>query len=109
MGNAINTGSFGAGLGDVSALKAAMSRRGIDAGILDQVSAAAPGPNTPVAPPLPADAGQIAPAPTPEETAASVGPLKPTVRTGEMEIALNAMKGVIDTENKIARATLVGI
>ena len=38
-----NTGSFGAALGGIDALKASMQSRGIDTSVLDQVSAAAPG------------------------------------------------------------------
>ena len=104
-----NTGSFASAIGGAGALKAAMDRRGIDSSILDQVSPAGGG--SPVAPPLPAGTPQIAPtgSPSPEAVAGSVDPLKPVVRSGEMEIALKALAGTVDTENKIAKATLAGL
>ena len=107
--NMQNTGSFAAQLGDVSALKQAMERRGIDTSVLDQVSAAAPTGPTPTAPPVPETSPQIgtmAPAPSPR---AGVGePQKVPFRSGEAEIALRAMQGVIKTESKIAEA-IVGL
>lgn len=103
-----NTGGFGAAIGGVDALKEAMGRRGIDASLLDQISPAAPGPQSPVAPPLPTDAGRVAPA-VGGAPVAPTGVEKIPFRSGEAEIAIKALKSVVDTENKIAEAALVGI
>ena len=98
-----NTGSFGAATGGTQALKNAMGRRGMDAGILDQVSASAPTGPSPVAPDVQGGnvgiqaVGQAAPQPTQAQT-----------RSGEMEIALKSLSGVVKTESKIAEA-LVGL
>jgi len=102
-----NTGSFGASLGGVDALKAAMQRRGMDAGIIDQMSASAPGGGSPVAAPV-QESSQVAPSinQTLQASPSGAGQPKVPTRSGEMDIALKAMKGVIDTENKIAKASL---
>jgi len=94
------TGSFGAGLGGVQALKSAMQRRGIDSSILDQVSGAAPS--------GPSPAPGIAPTNDiglPQTQLAQ--PAKVPARSGEMEIAIQALAGVVKTENKIAESTLI--
>lgn len=103
-----NTGGFGAAIGGADALKQAMQRRGIDASLLDQVSPAAPGPQSPVAPALPADAGGMAP-PAPGGVPVAPAAEKVPFRSGEAEIAIKALKSVVDTENKIAEAALAGI
>ena len=105
MANGQNTGSFGSPIGDVSALKQAMERRGMDSSILDQVSSAAPGPQTPVAPNIPdtnPQVGAVAQEPTPPPQQQE--PQAPPPRSGEMEIALNALKDVVKTESDIAEA-----
>lgn len=94
------TGSFGANLGGLQALKNAMARRGIDSSMLDQVSASAPSGPSDMAGGMPQTT--IGPRPTPQGT---VQP-KVMARSGEMEIALKALAGTVDTENKIARASL---
>ncbi|HEC64385.1 MAG TPA: hypothetical protein ENI23_03740 [bacterium] len=100
-----NTGSFGATIGGADALKASMGRRGIDASLLDQISPAAPTGPSEVAPALPADAGVPSPV-TGGAPAAPTGAEKVPFRSGEAEIAIKALKSVIDTENKIAEAVL---
>jgi len=102
-----NTGSFGAAIGGVDALKAAMQRRGMDAGIVDQMSASAPGGGSPVAAPV-QGSSQVAPSidQTLQAPPSGGGQPKAQTRSGEMDIALKAMKGVIDTENKIAQASI---
>jgi hypothetical protein len=99
-----NTGSFGVGLGDISALKQAMSRRGIDASILDSVSASAPTGATNVAPALPEGVG-IAPE---QQAATQVPATQPQqeFRSAEMSLALKAMNSVISTENSIVKQAL---
>ncbi|MHC4269142.1 MAG: hypothetical protein ACYSWS_00845 [Planctomycetota bacterium] len=97
-----NTGSFGAATGGTDALKAAMERRGMDASVLDQVSASAPTGPSPV-PGVPAETNIMTQTPQLPQT-----PKAPEVqpRSGEMNIALKAMDSVIKTENKIAEQVL---
>ena len=105
-----NMGSFGAALGGADALKAAMQKRGMDASVLDQVSASAPTGPSPVAPNIPA--GASSPAGTMAEQAvgqpAPEAPAAPNQmpRSAEMDIALKALAGTVKTENKIAEASL---
>ena len=101
-----NTGSFGANLGGISALKQAMSRRGLDASVLDQVSAAAP--TEQVAPSaVPANAPQIG---SVEGVAAQAAgqPQQAEVpfRSGEAQIALEALADTAKTESDIAKNIL---
>lgn len=98
----LQTGSFGAGLGGIQALKQAMQRRGIDSSILDQVSASAP--SGPSAVPGIAPTNDIG---IPQTPAQSIQPAKVPARSGEMEIAIQALAGVVKTENKIAESTLI--
>ena len=100
------TGSFGNSIGGAGALKAAMQRRGIDSSILDQVSPASAGPQSPVSPAIPQDAPNVAPSidqtlQPPQQTAS-----KQPARSAEMDIALKALSGVVKTESKIAEASL---
>ena len=102
-------GGFGQGLGDISALKAAMSRRGVDTAVLDQISPAAPGPTSPVASTLPEGTPNIsgteravAEATTPALTKQPGIPF----RSAEMELSLKALRSVVDTESKIAELSL---
>ena len=107
-----NTGSFGSAIGGVDALKAAMQRRGIDTGILDQITPGAPGPASPVAPQVPQTNPQVGNIPQGgqtavlgPETAMGAGPNE-DFRSAEMAISLKALKGVVDTENAIAKSAL---
>ena|SRR3990167_7495544 len=108
MPDNINTGSFGAAIGDVGPLKNAMQRRGMDASILDQVSpSAAIGPtsvagNVQGQIPMGGEAGAT-PGTLSQGTAEQV--VSP-VRSGEMEIALKALASVAKTESKIAEAAI---
>lgn len=97
-------GSFGAAIGGGDALKAAMQKRGMDVGALQQMSASAPGGQ----PPIPTSIDQSAPNVMPSPQQAINPPQEPRAqpRSAEMEIALKALKGVVDTENKIAQAAL---
>ena len=104
-----NLGSFGAAIGGGDALKAAMQRRGVDTSLLDQISPAAPGGPSEVAPALPTDAGIPS-----QVTGAVAGVPAPAIekapfRSGEAEIALKALAQTVRIENKIAEAALVGI
>lgn len=96
-----NTGSFGADLGGIQALKESMKRRGIDSSILDQVSASAPS--------GPSESPGIAPTNDiglPQTPTPSPQPTVTPTRSGEMDIALKALAGTVKTENKIAESTL---
>lgn len=108
MAEGANTGSFGVGLGGVQALKQAMQRRGIDASVLDQVSPAAPGEQSPVPTPVPQTNPQVGSVPQAVPTAPTGpgGQPPPQSRTGEMDIALKALAGTVKTENKIAESQL---
>lgn len=102
-----NTGSFGAGLGGIDALKAAMQKRGIDASILDQVSASAPTGASAVAPNVPQDANNVM-----TQTASSAvggSNSKTPFRSAESEISLKALRDVAKTEAKIAELSVQGI
>lgn len=100
-----NSGSFGSVLGGGEFLKAAMQRRGIDTGVLDQMSPAVGG--SPVSPDVPQGAPNIGPSPsqvmTDQTPQAQPGA---SSRSAEMDIALKALAGTVKTENKIAEATL---
>ncbi len=101
-----NTGSFGAAIGGSGALTAALEKRGMDAGLLDQVSPTAPSGPSEVAPGIPADAGGGIPQPAaPQAPQASQQP-EQAFRSAEMSIALKALNGVVSTESKIAKALL---
>lgn len=108
-----NTGSFGAALGGIDALKASMQSRGIDTSALDQVSAAAPGEQRSPGS-LPSNVPQLSSSdqmvandiaqpqlPTPQ----TLNP-QAQFRSAEAEIATKALKSVIDTDNAIAKQSL---
>ena len=106
-----NMGSFGTSLGDTSSLRAAMQKRGIDASILDQISPAASGAPSQVAPAIPQTNPNIGT--TDQQVASQAVPSTPApvtakipFRSAEMEIATKAMAGVISTENEIVKSTL---
>jgi hypothetical protein len=102
-----NTGSFAGNLGDVSALKQAMARRGMDASILDQVSASAPTGATAVAPALPEGAGiGIPQQQAPSQVPSTQTPDAPPFRSSEMSLALKALDSVVKTENSIIKSAL---
>lgn len=98
-----NTGSFGAGLGGTSALKQAMQRRGLDASVLDQVSAAAPGEQ--VMPPAVSGSGPQVGDIASQAVGQAEEPKVP-FRSAEMETSLKALEGTVKTENKIAESML---
>lgn len=100
-----NTGSFGAGLGGIDALKAAMQKRGMDASVLDQVSASAPTGPSAVAPAIGQDANNVM-SQTPQAPQEIAGEQGPQTRSGEMEIALKALAQTVSTENTIAKQAL---
>jgi hypothetical protein len=99
-----STGSFATDLGGVQSLKAAMQRRGVDAGILDQVSAASPTGPSEVAP-APTGAPSIS-APQVQTPAVTEKTPQAPFRSGEAEIALKALAGVAKIEADIAKSTL---
>ena len=104
----VGTGQFGQAIGGADALKAAMSRRGIDTSMLDQISPAAPGPESPVAPALPEGTQIGAPQqqlPT-QPTGGAPGPQEQPFRSSEMALALKAMNSVISTENSVIKSAL---
>ena len=101
-----NTGSFGAAIGGSGALTAALEKRGMDAGLLDQVSPTAPSGPSEVAPGIPANVGGGGGIPQPQAPAPEAAAQGPIFRSGEMEIALKALNGVVSTESKIAKALL---
>ena len=105
----IGEGQFGQAIGGGDALRASMERRGMDVSVLDTISPAAPGPQSPVAPNLPEGAG-VGGGALPEQAVATtaVGGKPPPIpfRSGEMEISLKALKSVVDTESKIAELSL---
>lgn len=105
--NQPNRGSFGAAIGGSGALKQAMERRGIDVGLLEQVSPVAPTAPSEVAPALPADTGGVAP--PGGVPAIPAGVEKAPFRSGEAEIAIKSLAQVARTESKIAEAALIGI
>ena len=99
-----NQGSFGVATGGQEALKNAMQKRGLDISVLDQVSAGAPG----VQPPIPGTIPEGTPnlAPSIDQTLQAPQEAPAQTRSAEMDIALKALKGTVDTENKIAKASL---
>lgn len=103
-----NRGSFGAGvLGDTSALREALSSRGLSSSVLDQVSNVAPSGPSNVAPAIPQTdpslaLGQAQPA-TAQQTTPQ-GPQSPAFRSSEAEIAIKSMQGVVKSEQKIAES-----
>ena len=99
-------GQFGQAIGGGDALRQAMSRRGIDTSMLDTISPAAPGPESPVAPALPEGAGVGAPGP--QLPTQPTGAPKPEqeFRSAEMSLALKAMNSVISTENSVVKQAL---
>jgi len=103
-----NTGQFGIGLGGIQALKAAMQKRGMNASVLDQVSASAPAGPSQVAPPVPQTNPQVGAMPpaTPQAGPTTQKPTPPAARSEEMSIALQALAGTVKTENKIAESQL---
>ena len=101
----LNPGQFGAAIGGSAAIRSAMQRRGIDASVLDQISPAAPGGPSPVAPGVPTTNPQVGAIPSPRPSPAA-GPAAPPSRSGEMDIALKALAGTVRTENKIAESQL---
>lgn len=107
----IGGGQFAQAIGGGDVLRAAMARRGIDTSVLDQVSPAAGGAPSPVAPALPEGVGGV----TPEQQVAdqAVGgvpaeatPQSAPFRSSEMEISLKALNSVVSTENSIIKQAL---
>ena len=99
-----NTGSFGAATGGTDALRAAMERRGMDASILDQVSASSPTGPSEVPGQVP-DTNVMQQAPAMEAVGQATKPETPFA-SGEMELSLKALKSVVDTENAVKKATI---
>lgn len=94
----IGGGQFGQAIGGVDALRQAFSRRNVDASVLDQVSASSP-------------TGPAQTLPAPENNVMNQAPQAPQqeqapFRSGEMEIALKALKSTVDTENTLAKQAL---
>ena len=86
--------SFGAAIGGGGALKEAMTRRGIDASVLDQQSPAAGGSSVPMGVPTTnPDVGSM--------PSSAVAP--PKEEDNELKIALKAMSGFIGSEGKLRR------
>jgi len=94
------TGSFGASIGGSNSLKQAMSRRGIDASVLDQQSPASVGGQSAVPTSVPVTNPSIGTTPSAEVT-------PPKQDDSELKIALKAMSGFIGSEGKLRR-DLVG-
>ena len=99
-----NTGSFGAATGGTDALRAAMERRGLDASILDQVSASSP--TGPSEVPGQVPEANVMQSPSMEAVGQATGGQEPPVRSGEMGIALKALAQTVSTENTIAKSAL---
>jgi len=108
-----SSGSFGNALGGGSALAAALKKRGMSIPALEQTSPAAPGTSN-LPPNITTEVSQIGgmAGQTPESIAATTlgeapaVPGTPPARSFEAEISLKALKNTLDTENKIARASL---
>ena len=98
-----NTGSFGAATGGTDALRAAMERRGLDASILDQVSASSPTGPSEVPGQVPET--NVMQSPSMEAVGQATKPETPFT-SGEMELSLKALKSVVDTENAVKKATI---
>ena len=105
-----NTGSFGIGLGDISALKESFARRGMDASILDQVSSASAG----GAPPIPEAPPTTNPSVgTPQEAGAALAPEgvsqgapQPQEPDTDLRIALTALTKFVGDESKLKKDVL---
>lgn len=97
-----NTGSFGAPLGGIDALKQAMQRRGISIPAIEQMSASAPGEQ--VAPPSISEAPQVGNIES--QVAGQVEEPEQKFRSAEMDTALNALAKVATTESDIAKNAL---
>jgi len=102
-----NTGSFGAATGGTDALKAAMSRRGLNVSALDQTSAGSAQGISNVAPAVPQGAPNMGISPE-QALQPAIGPqtAEQSTRSAEMDIALKALAGVVKTESKIAETVL---
>lgn len=101
----VGGGQFGTAIGGADALRAALERRGVSGSVLDAMSPAAGGTEMP--PNLPQDAGGFA-SPEPQmgidEQAVGQAAQTPQARSFEMQVSLSALKGVVDSERKIAEA-----
>jgi len=93
------TGSFGAATGGSAALKAAMSRRGIDTSVLDQMS--------------PGSVAGASPVPTGVEGSPNVGQTPQVGVTAptkepdtDMKIALKALAGVVKNEGELKKTVI---
>src|SRR3990172_2250401 len=93
------TGSFGAATGGRGGLKAAMSRRGIDASVLDQMS--------------PGSVAGTSPMPTGVEVSPNVGQAPQAGVTAptkepdtDMKIALKALAGVVKNEGGLKKTVV---
>ncbi len=95
-----NTGSFAAGLGDVSALKQAMARKGMDVSVLEGISGAAPTGPTSVAPRLPQTTPNVG---VPQQ---AVQP--PKEPESDVRIALKALGSFITSEGKVKEIVAKG-
>lgn len=85
-----------------------MQKRGLDASVLDQVSAAAPGQqNAPAAVPTTnPQVGGVEQQVAGQAAGVPAGQPKTPFRSAEMEISLKALQNTVNTENKIAEAVL---
>lgn len=101
----VGGGRFGEAIGGGDALRAALQRRNIDPALIEQVSNQAPtGPSN-----LPAPVPQGAPnvsLPPDQSLQTSSQAQEGNFRSGEMQVALQALADVVKTEQKIARDAL---
>ena len=95
---------FGSAIGGGEALKAAMQRRGVDVGILNQISPTAPtAPTSAPPPPVPQSApSALPPTTTPQLPAQTVGGILPS--SGEAMILVKALDSRLKTLSKIDEA-----
>jgi len=101
-----NTGSFGIGLGGIQALKEATKRRGIDIPQLESMSAAAPGIQVApsAVPTTNPQIGNVEQNVATQALGAPTTPGTPPARSWEAQISISALKGVAESERKIAES-----
>lgn len=95
-----NTGSFGQGLGDTSALREALTRRGINPGVLNQQSEAAAGPT----PPGPPSEMTTANAAMPQAMGAPQ-PAQPQPDS-DVTLAVKALSGLIKSDQDLKKGAM---
>lgn len=97
----INTGSFASSIGGSSAIKQALLRRGMGAGILDQQSPASAGGGTPIPAAMPAPQGPSTMGISPQ---ASMTPPKPPET--DLRIALTALTKFVGSESNLKKSVM---